>query len=148
MDLINPQIIIGSREDASNPLLLRHFAIDAVLSLEPVKILTPVNCQMLLQVQDRIALPDAVIAQAVNFIDQQLRLGRRVLAHCQMGISRSPALVLAYLHQHQGLSLSQGLALIQQARPQAEPHPALLQSLARYYQTEPVRVSPRQALAS
>lgn len=148
MDLITPQIIIGSREDASNPVLLSRYKIDAVLSLEPVCLLKPASCQLLLQVQDRIALPDAVIEQAVAFIHQQLRLGHRVLAHCQMGISRSPALVLAYLHQHQELSLSQGLTLIQKARPQAEPHPALLQSLQRYYLSTSCTVAAPQALAS
>ncbi len=136
MHLVTPQIAIGSRDDAANPQLLAQFGIDAILSLEPVRLTRPAACQMTLQVKDRIALPAAVIEQAVGFIHQQLLQGRRVMAHCQMGISRSPALVLAYLHQHQELSLSQGLALIQQARPHAEPHPVLMASLQQYFQRQ------------
>ena len=133
MHLVTPELVIGSCEDAENPELLHRFNIDAVLSLEPVRILKPVACQLILRVQDRIALPEAVITQAVDFIQQQIAQGRNVLVHCQMGISRSPALVLAYLHQHQGLSLQQALARIQQLRPQAEPHPALLASLQHHF---------------
>ena len=143
MHLVTPQLAIGSRDDAANPELLRQFGIDAMLSLEPVRLIRPVACQMTLQVKDRIALPDASIEQAVSFIHRQLQLGRRLMAHCQMGISRSPALVLAYLHQHQGLTLEQALLQIQQARPQAEPHPALLQSLRLYFQKkDPASLQP------
>ncbi len=137
MHLVTPQLVIGSRDDAANAEQLQQFGIEAMLSLEPVRLIRPIACQMTLQVKDRIALPDAVIEQAVGFIHQQLTLGRRLMAHCQMGISRSPALIMAYLHQHQGLSLNQAQALIQQVRKQAEPHPALLQSLQRYYSQRP-----------
>lgn len=148
MHLVTPQLVIGSRDDAANPQLLAQFGIEAVLSLEPVRLIKPVACQMTLQVKDRIALPDAVIQQAVGFIHQQLQLGRRLMAHCQMGISRSPALVLAYLHQHQGLSLAQAQILIQQVRPQAEPHPLLLQSLQQYFLAPPQALVHTQMLAS
>lgn len=141
MDWITPQLIIGSRDDAAHPQLLAQYGIEAVLSLEPVRIVRPVVCQMTLQVKDRIALLDTVIHQAVDFIHQQTQLGRRVMAHCQMGISRSPALVMAYLHQHQGMTLEQALERVQRARPQAEPHPVLIDSLEQYY-------SRIQALAS
>ncbi|MEH6473150.1 MAG: dual specificity protein phosphatase [Halopseudomonas sp.] len=137
MHLVTPLLAIGSRDDAANPELLQRFEIDAVLSLEPVRLLKQVSCQMILRVQDRIALPDATIEQAIDFLQLQIRQGRRVLVHCQMGISRSPALVLAYLQQHPcdsfcDLTLAQAQTRLQQIRPQAEPHPALIESLQRY----------------
>ncbi|MEH6813641.1 MAG: dual specificity protein phosphatase [Motiliproteus sp.] len=137
MQLITPQIALGSRMDAADPVLLEQFSIDAVLSMEPVRLIQPVSCQMILQVKDRVPLPDMTIQHAVEFMHQQVTAGKRVLIHCQMGISRSPALLMAYLHQHQNLSLLQALQQIQRLRPQAEPHPVLIQSLQAYYREPP-----------
>ncbi len=133
MQLITPQIALGSRMDAADPVLLEQFSIDAVLSMEAVRLIQPVSCQMILQVKDRVPLPDMTIQHAVEFMHQQVTAGKRVLIHCQMGISRSPALLMAYLHQHQGLSLLQALQKIKRIRPQAEPHPVLIGSLQAYF---------------
>lgn len=42
-------------------------------------------------------IPKKIIDAALSFIDQSLNSGFRVLAHCNMGISRSPGIGLLYL---------------------------------------------------
>ena len=148
MDQVTPRLFLGSRSDAANPALLKQHAIDAVLSLEPVRLIASVRCQLILQLKDRQPMPLATLEQAVDFIALQIEQGRRVLVHCQMGISRSPTLVLAYLHRHAGLSLDQALARIQRARPQAEPHPVLLQSLSEHYASPISRGRIQRAIAA
>jgi hypothetical protein len=34
----------------------------------------------------------------LKFIDHELKAGRKILVHCNAGQSRSPSIVLAYLH--------------------------------------------------
>ncbi|KAL7920738.1 protein-tyrosine phosphatase-like protein [Trichoderma austrokoningii] len=53
----------------------------------------------------------------------------RVLVHCSAGISRSPAVVAAYLMEHHGMSLMSALGQIVRARPQASPNPGFLREL-------------------
>ena len=73
------------------------------------------------------------LATATRFIHQHVRAHRRVLVHCQEGISRSVTMVLAYLIEYAGLSLAEAAWLVVRKRPMAEPHPALLASLVETY---------------
>lgn len=43
--------------------------------------------------------------------------GSGTLVHCAVGLSRSPALVMAYLMRHQGLTLRQAHGRVQDSRP-------------------------------
>jgi len=49
---------------------------------------------------------------ACNHIDRALRSGRNVLVHCQQGVSRSPAIVIAYLIRNQGMSFDNAYGLV------------------------------------
>ncbi len=42
-------------------------------------------------------IPKEIIDAALSFIDEGLNSGNRVLAHCNMGVSRSPGIGLLYL---------------------------------------------------
>lgn len=53
----------------------------------------------------------------------------KILVHCSAGISRSPAVVAAYLMKHHDMSLRTALGQIVRARPQASPNPGFLQEL-------------------
>ena len=48
--------------------------------------------------------------------------GRRVLVHCQMGISRAPSVVMAFLMQFEGASYETALMRVQAANPEAYPN--------------------------
>ncbi|XP_029962520.1 dual specificity protein phosphatase 13 [Salarias fasciatus] len=53
---------------------------------------------------------------AAEFIHQALNSGGRVFVHCAVGVSRSAALVLAYLMIHHHLSLLSSIRCVQQKR--------------------------------
>lgn len=84
-------------------------------------------------VHDGTALPSDVIHDGVRFIEQHISTGQAILVHCHAGVSRSAALVMAYLLQHKQMSLPNAFYYIIQRRPVAHPHPALLASLNRHY---------------
>jgi protein-tyrosine phosphatase len=66
------------------------------------------------------------------FIDEERRRGP-VLVHCAAGISRSPTLVVCYLHQGMGMPLPAALQLVSARRRQASPHPVFLKLVDQYY---------------
>ncbi|XP_008427992.1 dual specificity protein phosphatase 13B [Poecilia reticulata] len=53
---------------------------------------------------------------AALFIDSALKKNGKVLVHCAMGVSRSGALVLAYLMIHQGLTLAEAIMAVRLCR--------------------------------
>jgi len=77
---------------------------------------------------------------ACDFIHQQ-RASGAVLVHCQGGISRSPAVVIAYLMKHEQLSLPQAAEVCCLARPAASPRGVFLQDLRQFAAT--LRGGPR-----
>ncbi|KAG6828986.1 hypothetical protein H0H92_006108 [Tricholoma furcatifolium] len=66
---------------------------------------------------------------ACNYIDRALRSGRNVLVHCQQGISRSPAIVIAYLIRNHGMSYDNAFALIKRQRACIKPNPGFVAAL-------------------
>lgn len=58
--------------------------------------------------------------------------GCGVFVHCQMGHSRSPTIVIAYLMQHMGLTLQDAYELVQLRRPVADPNYRFKQDLLAY----------------
>ncbi|NMF90717.1 aminotransferase class I/II-fold pyridoxal phosphate-dependent enzyme [Aromatoleum petrolei] len=133
MDFVMPQLAVGSRADAADGAALAAAGIDALLSLAPLARPAEVALQLGLAVADRAALPAATIREAVAFIAARLAAGHRVLLHCEQGISRSPALAACFLHEQLGVPLDEAVDRVRAARPQADPHPALLASIRAHY---------------
>ncbi|KAF6263441.1 protein-tyrosine phosphatase-like protein [Scenedesmus sp. NREL 46B-D3] len=63
----------------------------------------------------------AVLKEASEFIDEGRKSGA-VLVHCAQGISRSAAVLTAYLMTHARFSFQTALSHVQQARPNADPN--------------------------
>lgn len=133
MDFVMPQLAVGSRADAADGAALQAAGIDTLLSLAPLARPAEVALQLGLAVADRVALPAATIRAAAAFLAGRVAAGHRVLMHCEQGISRSPALAACFLHEHLGVSLDEAFARVRAARPQAEPHPALVASIRAHY---------------
>jgi len=51
----------------------------------------------LLDMEDPAYIPEQIITVALKFIDDSLKLGSKVLVHCNQGGSRSPVLGMLYL---------------------------------------------------
>ncbi|GLB45286.1 putative dual specificity phosphatase, catalytic domain [Lyophyllum shimeji] len=66
---------------------------------------------------------------ACNYIDRALRSGKNVLVHCQQGISRSPAIVIAYLIRNHGMSYDNAAALVKRKRACVKPNSGFVAAL-------------------
>lgn len=65
----------------------------------------------------------------ISFIEAELDKGHGVLVHCQAGMSRSPAIVAAYLMYSLHLDTDGAIALIRQSRPDVDPNSGFLEQL-------------------
>ncbi|KAG1883928.1 protein-tyrosine phosphatase-like protein [Suillus subluteus] len=66
---------------------------------------------------------------ACQYIANALQSGGNVLVHCQQGVSRSPAIVIAYLIHDLGMSYEQAHALVKRCRPCINPNPGFVAGL-------------------
>ncbi|NEV63926.1 dual specificity protein phosphatase family protein [Thiorhodococcus minor] len=147
IDFITDQVAVGAREDALSADALAEAGIDFVLSLV-LDMETPGVRQVRLEVRDREPLSTWTMARAVELIAAEVDAGRRVLVHCHMGLSRSPAIVLCYLRERCGMTMRDALRALKQARPQSMPHPALLASIIGYYDGAPSDLQPAPGRAA
>ncbi|KAJ3575509.1 hypothetical protein NP233_g1049 [Leucocoprinus birnbaumii] len=84
----------------------------------------------------RISIDDATnvdirpyLEAACNYIDAALRSGRNCLVHCQQGVSRSAAIILAYLIRNRSMTLDHALAFLKRKRACVKPNSAFIQAL-------------------
>lgn len=66
---------------------------------------------------------------ACQYIAHALQNGGNVLVHCQQGVSRSPAIVIAYLIHNLGMSYEQAYTLVKRRRPCINPNPGFVAAL-------------------
>ncbi len=102
---IAERLWLGSRHVIANQTWMRASGIDSVLNLTTKTFFYSVANRDALQVvtvpiEDSGHAADALLRElnsACDAIDQWLAGGRSVLVHCQHGLSRSPAVLIAYL---------------------------------------------------
>ena len=71
------------------------------------------------------------IEQAADFIDTKLENGETVCVQCLAGVSRSPAIVVAFLVLKRGMSIDHAVERVKQARPGARVNNAVLDVLRK-----------------
>ncbi|KAF9523155.1 protein-tyrosine phosphatase-like protein [Crepidotus variabilis] len=65
-------------------------------------------------------------------IDKVLRSGKSVLVHCQQGVSRSAAIVIAYLIRNHGMSYDSAHALVKRKRACVKPNSGFVVALQEW----------------
>lgn len=135
---ITKQLFISGIEALENPEKPRECGIDAVVRLDlgghRDNLQWSSEFQLLdLPIEDGTIISSEVLRRGTAFIHHHTKAGDKVLVHCMMGKSRSVTFSLAYLMEYEGMSLADAYALIVKGRPIAQPHPALLMSLAHTY---------------
>lgn len=70
--------------------------------------------------------------QAFNFIDQSISEEGKVLIHCNAGVSRSAAILIAYLMKSQNLSYEAAWSLVKDKRPSINPNIGFIIQLKNY----------------
>ena len=73
-----------------------------------------------------------VLEQSFSFINQARDLNGKVLVHCFKGVSRSAAIICAYLIKYFHYSFEESLSLIRTVRPIANPNPHFSLTLKKY----------------
>ena len=137
MDFVRPGMALGSRFEAENARLLTLYRIDAVLSLVQANVPAPVAV-LNLTIDDGLPIPPGVLERAIAFLSGCAARNQRVLVHCEMGLSRSPTVLAAYLVEHERIPFDRAIAEMRQVRPLVQPHPALVRSVTAYHEQKSV----------
>ena len=132
MNQVLDWLYVGSIRDAENLEQLKGAGIEALLSLA-----YPVDHPDILlgyvPFDDGEPIPEDVLYKALSFVRRQRREGRKVLIACSAGVSRSPSIAIAVLHELAGYPLVDAFRAVIDRVHKAFPDPALWNSLCRHY---------------
>lgn len=73
--------------------------------------------------------------ECIDFINEAIRLGGKVLVHCSQGISRSATIVIAYLIS-EGMTYEEACQLVKEKRSVTNPNPGFRQQLMNFAETQ------------
>jgi hypothetical protein len=147
MNLIRDWLCIGKYLETLDLDLLRAHGIGAMLQLANPTGQPGIESLSLL-VEDGVPLPGHLLVRGVEFVQNQKRLGRKVLVACGAGRSRAVAFVVATLKADEGLALLQALQTVRRHHPETMLHPALWDSLCNLYDEDLPFRSALRAMAS
>jgi len=139
MDAVAQGLFVGTAEDASDASTLRDHDIAVVVSLThtgppgdiPADV-TLVNVPMMDGPQNSRTAFETAVGDVLSRLDA----GEVTLVHCSAGASRSPAVAATALAIHTNRDLTTVFEQIQDRRPVADPHDALLRQAATVYKSE------------
>lgn len=124
MDFVTDDIAIGDGVEAEDEDLLLSLGITHVLNVHPMKM--EYNKIYVSSKYARIPWHDENdlqrLDEALDFMDQALNDGGKVLVICGAGFERSPLTVFAYLHKKRGLSIEEAIYTVRSGRPQSDLH--------------------------
>lgn len=129
-------IYVGNISTACNKKKLKEFGINNIVTaISGVPALYPNDFNYKLvdvldvKKQDMIHIFD----DTSQFIDNSLKNGNKVYVHCMCGVSRSVAIVCAYLAKKYNIEPIKAVNMIRKNRPIANPNNSFMQQLENYY---------------
>ena len=135
MDLVGPDLFVGTLTDATNSHRLEKDEITTVVSLTHE---TPDLSAQTLDIHS-VPLIDGPqnnreqFTTAVEETVTALTDGERVLVHCAAGASRSPTVAATALALVQKMNLEDAIQEVADSRDAVDPHEALLRQAAHVY---------------
>ncbi|CAD8089158.1 unnamed protein product [Paramecium primaurelia] len=129
-------LYLGNMEAASDPYTLSQYQIKAILTVCPQSI--PSSTKIKLNFYHQCMADDEDSYQISKHFDESFRFieaSRRitnVLVHCQMGISRSAVIVLAYLIKKELIGAREALEYVEQRRSIIFPNNGFLRQLGAF----------------
>lgn len=138
LSLILPHLYLGAETDVTQECLSSR-GISYVLSVSrcsPQPTFLPCSQYLRIPIDD--SLRDDLlpwIPEALKFIDGAIHSGHSVLVHCAAGISRSPALAVAYIMHHLGMDLDHAYRFVKERRPTISPNFNFLGQLQHFQGT-------------
>lgn len=152
LSAILPRLYLGAESDVTQERL-SSLDISYVLSVSrcsPRPTFLPCSRFLRVPIDDSLSadlLP--WIPQALSFIDSARSSGASVLVHCAAGISRSPALTVAYIMHCLDLDLDHAYRFVKERRPSISPNLNFLGQLQHFQSTlkpgTPPFVAPEEA---
>jgi hypothetical protein len=117
-----PLFVGGNIQDAADLLhLQKDFGVTHVLDVEsgrgPTCEHAPGTYKKIEFVDNGMPMAEALLREACTFARDALNAGGKLMTHCHMGASRSPAITYAILRTHYGLSHEDGLIAINRGFP-------------------------------
>ncbi|GFO42042.1 dual specificity protein phosphatase 19 [Plakobranchus ocellatus] len=133
---VRPFLLMGSQDVAHDMETLRKHGVTHILNVATgVENMFPKD--FVYQTQEIRDLPEFPIfhgfEKAINFIDNCRKGNGIVLVHCNAGISRSAAIVMAYLIQMEGMNVNDAFSYLRSKRPATCPNPGFLIQLENLY---------------
>ncbi|BFZ01448.1 hypothetical protein BsWGS_04487 [Bradybaena similaris] len=133
---VKPGVIMGSQDVAHDFDLLKQHGVTHILNVATgVENLFP--DQFIYQTQEFLDLPEFPIFQgfesAINFIEEAIKANGCVLVHCNAGVSRSAAVIMAYLIKKEGMTINDAFSYLRSKRPAICPNPGFLIQLQNLY---------------
>ncbi|XP_071375076.1 dual specificity protein phosphatase 16 [Centroberyx affinis] len=138
LSVILPRLYLGAESDVTQDRLAA-LGISYVLSVSrcsPQPSFLPRSRYLRIPIDD--SLRDDLlpwIPQALRFIDAAMSSGASVLVHCAAGISRSPALAVAYIMYSLGMDLDHAYRFVKERRPSISPNFNFLGQLQHFQAT-------------
>ncbi len=121
LDLIIPNVYLGNISAAKDPERLKQLNITHVLTIEDTELdfelyksLEKYKFKRLADHQYANILE--VLEECLEFIDEAVRESKNILVHCFMGMSRSAALVMAYIMAREKQSVKKTLDQVRKKR--------------------------------
>ncbi|XP_010900562.2 uncharacterized protein si:ch211-195b15.8 [Esox lucius] len=138
LSLILPHLYLGAETDVTQDCLVPR-GISYVLSVSrccPQPTFLPGSQYLRIPIDDSLRddlLPH--IPEALRFIDGAMSSGGSVLVHCAAGISRSPALAVAYIMYSLEMDLDHAYRFVKERRPSISPNFNFLGQLQQFQST-------------
>ena len=136
-DKVTDHVFLGSLRTAQSEKIFRQLNITKIVTAgKGLQVLDPLPEgveQILLNVDDQ---PDQKLApffdDVADFLEKSTLQNERVLVHCFAGLSRSAAVVCAYLIKKRKMTFKQAIQLVKVARPSVNPNDGFRKQLIEY----------------
>jgi len=73
-----------------------------------------------------------ILPKALHFINEELNSNHKLLVHCQGGINRSPAIIIAYIVIYKSYSVDDASVLVKTKKPSIRLQQHYLDSISEY----------------
>ena len=131
---IEPNLFLSSRQTAMKPSTYRDYNIEAVVSLTTNNINYPDGViSKHFHVQDSyFNLIHQTLTEAIEFIEAMVSQNKKVLVHCEVGVSRSASCVIAYLMKTKHINFEHAYTFVKERRQIVSPNPGFTMQLYEY----------------